>query len=116
MMIDRFERNRDFEFDMRERYAIGVVLSGAPNTTNQVQVNPVDPYRNGYGWCYGWLWLPKQVFPQSQPRQFFGWSLMEQWEIIRNNPQFQSAFGNQVTGDPNQWWNSLPAGEKHTSI
>lgn len=37
---------------------------------------------------------------------------MEQWEIIRNNPKFQSAFGNQVTGDPNQWWNSLPAGEK----
>ena len=36
-MRNRFERDRDFEFDMRERYA-GGILSRAPNTTNQVEV------------------------------------------------------------------------------
>ena len=41
---------------------------------------------------------------------------MEQWEIIRNNPQFQSAFGNQVTGDPNQWWSNLNQETKDSFI
>lgn len=41
---------------------------------------------------------------------------MEQWEIIRNNPQFQYAIGPQVTGDPNQWWNNLPQDMKDSFI
>jgi len=41
---------------------------------------------------------------------------MEQWDIIRNNPQFQSAFGNQVTGDPNQWWSNLDQNTKDGMI
>ena len=41
---------------------------------------------------------------------------MEQWEIIRNNPKFQSAFGNQVTGDPNQWWSNLDQETKDSFI
>ena len=41
---------------------------------------------------------------------------MEQWEIIKNNPQFQYAIGPQVTGDPNQWWNKLPQDMKDSFI
>ena len=41
---------------------------------------------------------------------------MEQWEIIKNNPQFQYAIGPQVTGDPNQWWNNLPQDMKDSFI
>ena len=41
---------------------------------------------------------------------------MEQWEIIRNNPKFQSAFGNQVTGDPNQWWSNLDQETKDSFV
>ena len=37
---------------------------------------------------------------------------MEQWDIIKNNPKFQSAFGPQVTGDPQDWWNNLLPKEK----
>ena len=41
---------------------------------------------------------------------------MEQWDIIKNNPQFQYAIGPQVVGDPNQWWNNLPQDVKEGFI
>jgi len=68
---DRFERNRDFEFDMRERYA-GGVLSGAPNTSNRVTVNPVDPYQGAMAGAMGGFGFQNKYFPENQSRQFFG--------------------------------------------
>ena len=41
-MRNRFERDRDFEFDMRERYGQGILSQGG-TTSNQTQINRVDP-------------------------------------------------------------------------
>ena len=72
---DRFERNRDFEFDMRERYA-GGVLSQAPNTSNKAEVNSVDPYQAAIGGATSGFGFQNKYFPQNYSfmptRQFFG--------------------------------------------
>ena len=63
-MRNRFERDRDFEFDMRERYA-GGVLSGAPNTSNRVTVNRTDPYQAAMGGAMGGFGFQNKYFPDG---------------------------------------------------
>lgn len=63
-MRNRFERDRDFEFDMRERYA-GGILSRAPNTTNQVEVNKVDPMQNAIGGAMSGFGFQNKYFPDG---------------------------------------------------
>lgn len=61
---DRFERNRDFEFDMRERYA-GGILSGGGQTSNRYAVNNVDPAQGAMGGAMAGYGIQNKYFPDG---------------------------------------------------
>ncbi len=61
---DRFERNRDFEFDMRERYGQGILAQGG-TTSNRAQVNKVDPAQAAMGGAMGGFGFQNKYFPDG---------------------------------------------------
>ena len=63
-MRDRFERDRDFEFDMRERYGQGILSQGG-TTSNRTQVNPVDPTQAAIGGAMGGFGFQNKYFPDG---------------------------------------------------
>ena len=63
-MRDRFERDRDFEFDMRERYGQGILSQGG-RTSNQTAINRVDPAQAAMGGAMGGFGFQNKYFPDG---------------------------------------------------
>ena len=61
---DRFERNRDFEFDMRERYGQGILAQGG-TTANRYEVNNVDPAQGAMGGAMAGYGIQNKYFPDG---------------------------------------------------
>jgi len=60
-----FERQRDFEMQQRQGYQSGI-LGQAPNSSQSVQANRVDPYQAALGGAMGGFGFQQQYFPQQQ--------------------------------------------------
>ena len=63
-MRNRFERDRDFEFDMRERYGQGILAQGG-RTNNTTQINRVDPAQAAMGGAMGGFGFQNKYFPDG---------------------------------------------------
>jgi len=63
-MRNRFERDRDFEFDMRERYGQGILSQGG-RTSNQTAINRVDPAQAAMGGAMGGFGFQNKYFPDG---------------------------------------------------
>lgn len=63
-MRNRFERDRDFEFDMRERYGQGILSQGG-TTSNRAQINRVDPAQAALGGAMGGFGFQNKYFPDG---------------------------------------------------
>ena len=63
-MRKRFEDDRDFEFDRRERYGQGILAQGG-TTSNRTQVNKVDPYQGAMGGAMGGFGFQNKYFPDG---------------------------------------------------
>tara|TARA_Y100000287_G_C14190145_1_gene339771 strand:- start:9 stop:1043 length:1035 start_codon:yes stop_codon:yes gene_type:complete len=63
-MRNRFERDRDFEFDMRERYGQGILSQGG-TTSNRAQINRVDPAQAAMGGAMGGFGFQNKYFPDG---------------------------------------------------
>ena len=73
-MRNRFENDRDFEFDMRERYGQGILAQGG-TTSNRAQVNKVDPYQGAMGGAMSGFGFQNKYFPDGlgESRMFDGY-------------------------------------------
>ena len=63
-MRNRFENDRDFEFDMRERYGQGILAQGG-TTSNRAQVNKVDPMQGAMGGAMSGFGFQNKYFPDG---------------------------------------------------
>ena len=63
-MRNRFERDRDFEFDMRERYGQGILSQGG-QTSNRTAINRVDPAQAALGGAMGGFGFQNKYFPDG---------------------------------------------------
>ena len=63
-MRNRFERDRDFEFDMRERYGQGILSQGG-TTSNRTAINRVDPAQAAMGGAMGGFGFQNKYFPDG---------------------------------------------------
>ena len=59
-----FERQRDFEMQQRQGYQSGI-LGQAPNSSQSVQANRVDPFQAAMGGAMGGFGFQQQYFPQQ---------------------------------------------------
>lgn len=63
-MRRRFEGDRDFEFDMRERYGQGILAQGG-RTSNTAEINKVDPMQNAMGGAMSGFGFQNKYFPDG---------------------------------------------------
>ena len=59
-----FERQRDFEMQQRQGYQSGI-LGQAPNSSQSVQANRVDPFQAAMGGAMSGFGFQQQYFPQQ---------------------------------------------------
>jgi hypothetical protein len=60
-----FERQRDFEMQQRQGFQSGI-LGKAPNSSQSVQANKVDPFQAALGGAMSGFGFQQQYFPQQQ--------------------------------------------------
>jgi len=63
-MRNRFEGDRDFEFDMRERYGQGILAQGG-RTSNTAQINKADPLQSAIGAAGSGFGFQQKYFPDG---------------------------------------------------
>lgn len=63
-MRNRFEGDRDFEFDMRERYGQGILAQGG-RTSNTAEINKADPLQSAIGAAGSGFGFQQKYFPDG---------------------------------------------------